>query len=129
MATLCDRLRGTIIAALHRELGEKRVVIVSHGDVMRAFRVILERIPPDTYHEIDSQGLPNFKIGNGQIIHYTRIDPRDPQHVLPYPGWVRSVNPFHPEYAGHDWQVIVRNKYTNAEILAMAEQSKRLVNE
>ncbi len=129
MAEVCDRLRSNIISTLHREMADKQVLIVSHGDVMRAFRVILERIPADTYHTLDSKELPHFKVGNGQVIHYTRVNPDNEKEVLPYLGWVRSVNPYDPTFAGHDWRPIVRKKYTNAELLALAECSERLVNE
>lgn len=125
MTEVCDRLNHNIISTLHRDMASKRVIIVSHGDVMRAFRVILEQIPADTYHEVENQ--KHFMIGNGQVIHYTRINPEDPTHILPHLGWVRSVNPYDPDYAGHDWQPIVRKKYTNAELLVLAQRSPRLV--
>lgn len=129
MAEVCDRLRGNTISTLHREMANKRVVIVSHGDIMRAFRVIFERMPADIYHQLDKEEPKHFKIGNGQILHYTRANPNNPTHVLPYLGWVRSVNPYEPEFAGHDWRPIERKKYTNAELLALAECSERLVKE
>jgi NAD+ kinase len=129
MAEVCDRLRNNIIGTLHREMSNKRVIIVSHGDIMRAFRVIFERMTADMYHAIDTEDPPDFKIGNGQILHYTRIDPADPKHILPHLGWVRSINPFDPAYAGHDWKKIVRKQYTNVELMALAERSERLVNE
>lgn len=129
MADVCDRLRNNIIDTLHRELADKRVVIVSHGDLMRAFRIILERMLADDYHAIDHEDPPWFKVGNGQVIHYTRVDPNDPKHVLPRLGWVRSVNPFDPDFAGHDWKEIVRKTYSNEELLQLANRSERLINE
>lgn len=129
MAEACDRLRNNIIGTLHRELADKQVIIVSHGDIMRAFRVILERMPADVYHTVDGEDQPWFKIGNGQIVHYTRVDPNDSKHVLPRMGWVRSVNPFDPEFAGHDWKEIVRKTYSNEELLALANHSARLIND
>lgn len=129
MAETCDRLRNNIIGTLHRELADKKVIIVSHGDIMRAFRVILERMPADVYHTVDSEDQPWFKIGNGQVVHYTRVDPFDSKHVLPRMGWVRSVNPFEPGFAGHDWKEIVRKTYSNEDLLALANSSTRLIND
>lgn len=129
MAEVCDRLRGNIIATLHREMSSKRVVVVSHGDIMRAFRVILERMPANVYHAIDKEDPPYYKIGNGQVIHYTRVDPNNPKNILPYFGWVRSVNPYDPTYGGHDWKPIVRKRYTNDELMAMAKSTTRLIEE
>ncbi len=128
MPEVCERLRSNIIDTLHREMADKQVVIVSHGDLMRAFRVILEYMPADTYHVVDGEDQKWFKIGNCQVVHYTRVNPNDPTEVLPHLGWVRSVNPIAPTFAGHDWQPIVRKKHTNAELLALAERSQRLVN-
>jgi NAD+ kinase len=129
MAEACDRVRNNVIATLHREMSDKRVIIVSHGETIRAIRVVLERMPADLYHSVDKEDPPWFKIGNGQVIHYTRVDPNNPENILPYPGWVRSVNPYDPPYAGHDWQKITRKKYSNVELLAMAENSARLIDE
>lgn len=127
VAQVCDRLRSNIVSTLHRELGGKRVIIVSHGDIMRAFRIIFERITADEFDVLDREDGPDFRIGNGQVIHYTRVDPADPTHILPHFGWVRSVNPTQPEYAGHDWRAIVRKRYSNADLLALAELSPRLI--
>lgn len=127
MAPVCDRLRGNIVSTLHRELADKRVIIVSHGDVMRAFRIIFERITADEYHALDQANEPSFRIGNGQIIHYTRVNPTKSTRVLPYFGWVRSINPTQPEYAGHDWRAIVRKRYNNAQLLAMVKGYPRLI--
>lgn len=128
IAQVCDRLRGNIVSTLHRELAGKRVIIVSHGDVMRAFRIIFERITADEYNALDRADEPPFRIGNGQIIHYTCVDPADHTNVLPYFGWVRSVNPLQPEYAGHGWRRIVRKRYSNEALLQLANLSSRLIN-
>lgn len=130
IADVCGRLRN-FINTLHRECGRQRVVVVAHGDVMQAFRVIFEGILPDAYDERSKANLRDFRIGNGQIIHYTRVDPiasAEPECVL-YDrfGWVRSVNPWCPEYAGHDWREIKRPSYSNAELLALAERFPQLI--
>lgn len=129
IANICDRLRNNIIDTLHRECSGQQVIIVSHGDLMQAFRVIFERMSADQYHELDQNNPTHFKIGNCQIMHYTRVDPDDPNHILPHLGWVRSVNPWDPKYAGHDWRLIERHRYSNAELMALAERYQRLVND
>lgn len=135
MADVCDRLRVNIMRRLQLECGStgQRVVIVSHGEVMQAFRIILEEISADQYHELNQANTPDVRIGNGQIIHYTRIDPTalsEPKrtHYDRF-GWVRSFNPWCPEYAGHDWREIKRPSYSNAELLALAERYGRLKKE
>ncbi len=133
IADVCNRLRNLVGALDREDVNQKRIIIVAHGDVMQAFRIIFEGILPDRYDELSKANLPDFRIGNGQIIHYTRVDPIDtakPARTL-YDrfGWVRSINPWCPEYAGHDWRAIEQRRYSNAELLAMAERSSRLINE
>src|SRR5690606_26135830 len=74
------RLRP-ILSALHRECQGKRVVIVCHGEVMEAFRMELERLSEHGYLEWEEQKKvdPTQKIGNCQILHYSRRDPRSPE--------------------------------------------------
>ncbi len=126
---VCNRLRS-LVDVLDSEHKQKRGIIVAHGDVMKALRVIFEGILPDRYQELIEQNSREFKIGNGQIIHYTRVDPDDSEHILSDRfGWVRSINPWKPEYAGHDWRAIEPQFYSNEDLLALAERSKRLLAE
>ena len=109
---------------------QTRVVIVSHGDTIQALRIIFENILPDRYDELSKENSHEFKIGNCQIIHYTRVNPNDPDYIiLDNLGWVRSINPWNPSYAGHDWRDITDNSYNKAELLELAECHKRLIKE
>lgn len=72
---MCLRL-SKIISRLHRECHDKRVIIVCHGEVMWAFRVILERLTQHQYRELDKSTNVKDKIHNCQIIHYSRRDPK-----------------------------------------------------
>lgn len=126
LAHVCDRVEN-VLNGLNRDTTCERVIIVSHNETMRALRIVLEGQTANEYHAGDCADKPDFRIGNGQIIHYTRVDPADPTHILPHFGWVRSVNPTQPEYAGHDWRAIVRKRYSNADLLALAELSPRLI--
>lgn len=127
---VCVRLRSFISAIDSDDNKQKRVIIVAHGDVMQALRVIFEHISPDRYDELVKVNSPDFRIGNGQIIHYTRIDPAEPTctHHDRF-RWVRSINPWCPEYAGHDWRFIEEHRYSNDELLAMVENFPRLLKD
>jgi len=130
IADVCNRLRNFIGALYHECGGDQQVVIVSHGDTIQALRVIFEQILPDRYDELSKENSHDFKIGNCQIIHYTRVDPNMPQHTLPDQfGWVRSINPWNLNYAGHDWRVIQKNSYDGAELLVLVARHKRLIKE
>ena len=129
MADVCNRIRCNTLDTLHRECSDKDVIIVAHGEVIWAFRIILERISANEYNKLEREKSKWFKIGNGQIVHYTRVDPYNPSNILPRMGWVRSINPYDPEYAGHDWKEIPRRKtYSNDELLEMANQFPRIIS-
>jgi NAD+ kinase len=129
MADVCERLHHNIIRTI-RDFGSgANIIIVSHGEVMRAFRVILEHMTANAYHTLDKQDPPWFKIGNVQVIHYTRMDPNDPRHIRREMGWVRSVNPFSPTYAGHDWREIPAHQtFSNEDLLALVARNPRMIN-
>lgn len=129
IAQVCDRIRTNIIATLHRECSNGRAIVVTHGDVIKGFRTVIERILADRFHELEESDEIHFRSGNGQVVHYTRVDPNDPAHVLPYPGWVRSVNPWDRAYAGHAWREIKRRTFRNDELLEVAERTPRLLRD
>jgi NAD+ kinase len=135
IANVCDRLRNFISAldSDSEEINRKRVIVVAHGDVMRALRVIFEQISPDRYDELVRANSPDFRIGNGQIIHYTRVDPIAPSNpkTINYKrfGWVRSINPWCPDYAGHDWRPIEQRRYSNDELLAIVNRFPLIIND
>lgn len=122
IADVCNRLRSNIVGALHQGSENQRVIIVAHGEVLQAFRIIFEHQLADEFHRMTEEESRSFKIGNGQVIHYSRINPTDPKDVQDTFSWVRSVNPFDPTYAGHDWREIKLRSYSNRELLALVRK-------
>ena len=62
-----------ILDTMHRELDGKRVIAVTHGEMVEVARVVLERLLPEVWKE---QELGNqYKIRNCHILHYSRRDP------------------------------------------------------
>ncbi len=66
---------NSIIAQLHRECADRRVVVVCHGEVMWAMRTRLERMDLVQYRELTSSSRVTDHIHNGQILWYTRKHP------------------------------------------------------
>lgn len=129
----CVRLRPFVSDLDREEKNTKRVVVVAHRDVAQALRVIFEGTTPNEFHERWKANLSFFRIGNGQILHYTRVDPfavGEPKftHYDRF-GWVRSINPWCPEYAGHGWMTIKKRLYSNEELLAMVERFPKLIDD
>ena len=51
---------------------QQKTVVVTHGEVVQMFRMIIEAIPESSYHDLDRNG--NY-IRNGQIVWYSKRDP------------------------------------------------------
>lgn len=73
MATLCLRIRE-FMDTLHRECSDKTVIVVCHGEVMWATRIVLEKLTRMQYHDLDTSSDPTDRIHNCQVLEYTRAD-------------------------------------------------------
>lgn len=115
----------SVIETLYREFEGKNVIIVNHGHVIRAFRILLERV--QNYDELCSnQG--EYAVHNCSIWHYTRQNPENQTGRLSSNlNWVRTIDPT-TDYNQHvgEWKTIVRKKYTNEELLREVEKIARL---
>ena len=120
VAQLTVRLRS-VLDTLHRECFDRRVVIVCHGEVMSAFRFLLERMSIERWAELQSSKKPGDKIFNCQVLHYTRRDPAT-NLLAPHLDWVTSISPADEANTGDGWQKIVRKRFSNEELLQAAEQ-------
>jgi NAD+ kinase len=125
LATMCLRI-DRILNTLHRECGEKRVLIVCHGEVMWGFRVRVERLSQHRYQELDFSKDPFDKIHNCQVLHYTRRDPETGE-VRPHVHWFRSVCPWDMTRSRNAWERIERATCSNAELLDVVERTPRLI--
>ncbi len=74
IADVAQRLKSTIIDTLHRECSDMRVVMVCHGEIMWAFRFLLEGMTVGYYHKIEASRDPKNRMRNCQVLWYTRRD-------------------------------------------------------
>lgn len=125
LAQVCARLKD-MLRTLHRECGDKRVVIVCHGEVMWAFRVMIERMSQERFRELHSSDDTSHRIYNCQVMHYTRRDPETGK-LSKYADWMRYVRPTQTPSWSSGWERIVRPKYTNDELLALVAQHEPMV--
>ncbi|MDO8598852.1 MAG: phosphoglycerate mutase family protein [bacterium] len=126
MATLCLR-EDRILQTLHRECTDQDVGIVGHGEVMWAYRVLLERMTQPRYRALDASSDPRDHIHNCQILHYSRRDPATRKLASSY-RWMRSVCPWDLTKSRNDWEPIERPRHTSEELLAEVETIPRLVD-
>lgn len=124
MADLCMRI-DRVLQTLHRECSGKRVIIVSHGEVMWAFRVRLERMTQERWHELEISTDPLDRMNNGQILHYTRRDPRTGT-VAEHLNWMRSICPTNPEWSRLEWMPIARPAFSNEQLLSIVNRYPRI---
>ena len=95
-----DRVRNAL-ATLHRECSGQRVLMVTHGELMLAFRLVLERWSDEEF--LDHSEAAQEKITNCTVLHYSPTNPTKGD-VMPTLGFLRSARPV--EVNG-TWQVQV----------------------
>jgi NAD+ kinase len=125
MAEVCLRL-DRVLQTLHRENSEKRVIIVCHGEVMRAFRILLERMPQQRFKELSFSKEREDGVYNCEIMHYTRRDPQA-KTGTDYADWMRRVRPLDTPVWTTGWQQIERPRYTNEDLLGIVSQSQTVL--
>jgi len=123
---LCLRI-DRFLDTMHRECSDKRVLVVCHGEVMRAFAIRLERLSQERFRTIVDSDHPHDRVHNCQVTHYTRREPQTGK-VCPYIGWVKWTRPAeNPVATSGDWRRIERRRYSNEDLLREVSEVPRLV--
>lgn len=106
------------IDTLHREASGQRVLAVTHGELMWVARFDLERMLPEEWSAL--YGDPSQKIRNCSILHYSRVDPKDPEHTSGRLQWMRFIYPDAPDESpyGGRWQELSNNRRFSGTELA-----------
>jgi broad specificity phosphatase PhoE len=128
IADVCQRIK-IVLDTLARECDGKNVIIVCHGHIMRAFRMILERMSLEKSNEILLTNAEWTSVPNCSIIHYTRENHSDAEwewDLFPYFHSVRMIRPAGGGNLVDDFSIIERKKYSNAELLAEAEKNRKV---
>ncbi len=120
------RLKSSIMDRLHRECSDKRVIIVCHGEIMWAFRTMLERMSQERYFELHTSPKSTDKIHNCQYLHYTRRNP-ETGRLADTLDWVRMVRPASNPVWESGWQHIERRRYSNEELMEQVERQERML--
>ncbi|MEK7628616.1 MAG: histidine phosphatase family protein [Patescibacteria group bacterium] len=109
-----------------REYIGKRVLLVAHGEVLWALRILYEDMTPEEFareHFADG-GRAGMK--NCQILHYTRRNPHTGDVGL-HMEWMRTVAPTVTDVPT-SWYRIVRKLRNSEELLADVNLTKRLIS-
>lgn len=113
---------------LHREQAGKRVFAVSHGDFINAARYGIERLRPEGWEKLDAD--PRYTLRNCMLLHYSRVNPDDPDDVREKIHWRRYTNPVNPDTSpdGGEWvELPARQRYSGHDLLAQTAASPRFL--
>ena len=122
LAGECARIE-LVLDYLAREYPGKRVLIVTHGELMWCFRVVIEKIAP--WHFGDMYRDTSHWIPNCGILHYSRRDPMTGVMGM-HLAWMRTVHPTE-SFAMRPWTRIHRELWTADELIRAAERTPRLL--
>lgn len=115
------------IDTLARNYSNEDVVVVCHGEVMWAFRFILERMTVERFEELERSKNPHDRIHNCQILHYTRLtDPVDIVYGDRYEQF-RSICPWDLSLSSNEWRPIERVTRSSEDLLAYAERHPHIL--
>ena len=96
-----NRVRN-FLYTLHRELDGRRVLAVTHGEFIWATRLVLERFDDDEYERLVTDDAE--RIGNCEIVHYSRRDPTS-ELTSDRLEWIRRSRPVDDGAGG--WRIEV----------------------
>jgi broad specificity phosphatase PhoE len=113
---------------LHREDSDARVIVVSHGDFINVVRYGVERMRPEQWEAIDKD--PRYTIRNCSVLHYSRVNPKDPRDIREKIQWRRMVYPnaVADSPDNGEWiELPKRQRFTGAELLEQANMAPPLL--
>jgi len=117
---LCLRV-DRVLDTLHRECSDQNVVIVCHGEVMRAFQVRLERLTQEEFKHLVLSQEDWDRIHNCQIVQYSRQNPLSGE-LATHADWVRIIRPTDSPVRQSEWRTIIRHRRSNQELLEMVNR-------
>lgn len=113
---------------LHREQIDRKVVVVTHSDFINAARYGVERLTPEEWERLDAD--KEYTLRNCTLLHYTRVNPNDPDDIRAKLHWRRYIYPDAPEESPDDGEWVElpeRRRFTGSELLSQVEMAPRLL--
>lgn len=109
-----DMRAREMLGTFARELPGRRVICVTHEDVMWAFRFRLEKLTVGQWLQHEASDKAEHQIVNCAVLHYTRV--AEDGTVGAKFVRVRLVDPANPN-AANTWRSIMRPTFTNDDLL------------
>lgn len=124
-----NRVRN-FLSTLRRESSQKNVLVVTHGEFMKASRTVLERWSDEEF--FDNNDREEHKLHNCGTFHYTSIDPTTGERTEMLQ-WVRRA---YPQFVDGEWTMIVddwkhfnKERYINEELSWLASAQRRRLSD
>lgn len=123
------RLRfESMLGTLHRETASKRVIAVTHGDLIEAARFVLERMTPEEWSSQIELGIHPVK--NCQILHYSRVNPHNGSQEK-WLCWRRIICPWDESlsWQNGEWVELQPSIWSDEQLLESVKDYDRLLKE
>ena len=126
ISEVADSRVRSFLDTLHRECAGGTVVAVTHGEFIRAARLVLERADDDTYMRWEAD--PSTRIHNAEVVQYSRVDVRTSGsgEIHPRLAFLRRIRPLVDEDRVDvgEWQAIAYRLPTIDELVSDGQDSQ-----
>lgn len=123
IAEVCERVNMFLIELAISKPNAKTLV-VCHGEVMWAFRIVLENLSVRQFKELHFSKRDLDQMWNCQMLHYTRHDPTgltNRERGL----WRRIIRPTTEPALVTGWEEVLPVAYTNEQLRTEVERHPR----
>lgn len=124
------RLRvESIMNTLYRRANVNHVLAVTHGEFIRQFQIVAERITPDSANLLDED--ENYKIHNTMIVQYSSVNPKDATEKHNHFKWRRAICPWDRslDWDNGEWVYGDAVRHTDSDLLSYVDLHPPLLGE
>lgn len=107
--------------SIRRHQPGERVIVVSHGNFIKAARYAIEWMLPEKWLESETEVFKTVQ--NGAIVHYTRVNPENSFDVRESITWLRIIYPSDLENSPNNgqWKELkIKRRFNASELLESA---------
>jgi len=112
---------------LHERYAQKRVILVCHGYVMLALRVLLERMSDEKFRQVYRSKDSNERTHNGLILHYSRTLPDG--STTPDYQRMRRICPWNPSLVSSEWETIEKRSLSNEDLRRIVDAHPQMIRQ
>lgn len=126
IASVAENRVVNLMGTLKRTCSGKRVIVVTHGEFIQATMLLIEEWSDEQYFQNEKD--PAFKIQNGMVVQYTRVDPFTGKIGDEF-SWRRMAYPVQDEgkwgMIETSWVTFKREHLQNEDLLNKAQEVER----